>query len=30
LPVTFADRIRQARSAWYRWRFRHILEASRS
>ena len=30
LPVTFADRIRQARSAWYRWRFRHVLEASRS
>jgi hypothetical protein len=30
LPVTLADRIRQARSAWYRWRFRHILEASRS
>ena len=30
LPVTFADRIRQARSAWYRWRFRQVLETSRS
>ena len=30
LPATLADRIRNARTAWYRWRFRHILEASRS
>jgi hypothetical protein len=26
LPATLAERIRQARGAWYRWRFRHVLE----
>jgi hypothetical protein len=30
VPETLADKIRQTRSAWYRWRFRHALETSRS
>jgi hypothetical protein len=30
LPASVAARLRQARSAWYSWRFRHVLEAARS
>jgi len=30
LPATLAESIRQVRSAWYSWRFRHVLETSRS
>ena len=30
LPVSLADGIRQARSTWYSWRFRHVLEDLRS
>jgi hypothetical protein len=30
LPATFAENIRHARSAWYSWRYRHILETLRS
>ncbi len=30
LPESLAGRMRQARSAWYSWRFRHVLETQRS
>jgi len=30
LPVSLADSIRQARSTWYSWRFRHVVEDLRS
>ena len=30
LPVNVADSIRQARSAWYNWRFRRVLETLRT
>jgi hypothetical protein len=30
LPAVLADSIRQARSTWYEWRFRHVLKTPRS
>jgi hypothetical protein len=30
LPAILADSVRQARSAWYSWRFRNVLETPRS